>query len=392
MLPKFMLRNESGGNKSTGPRNPWDRKPDGGPPDLDEIVRNLRRRLGALFGRGGPRPAGGGGAVGGRPGVNWGIVAAAIVLAWLASGFYMVGAAEKAVVTRFGRFAGLAGEGPNWRIPWPIDARQLVNTQEFLSFTDRTRMLTLDQALVDINIAVQYRRLDPKAFVFNIVDPQQTLGEASESAIREIVGQSRLDFVLEKGRQEIAVKTRQLIQRTLDSYKSGLEIISVNLQDVSVPEQVAPSQKDAIKAREDKDRLRVEAETYSNDILPRARGTAQQQLLDAEAYRQRIVADAEGESSRFAQLAAAYEKAPAVTRERLYLETMETVLAGTSKVIVDTRGSGNMLYLPLDKLLERRTADTPRPTLPEVTVTPGPARAEPVDAAQDARTRARGNR
>jgi len=391
MFSKFTVRNESGGNKTPGPRNPWDRKPDSGPPDLDEIVRNVQRRLGGLFGRGGPRPVGGG-AAGGRPNINWGVVAAALVLAWLASGFYMVGAAEKAVVTRFGRYTGLAGEGPNWRIPWPVEARQLVNTQEFLSFTDRTRMLTLDQALVDINIAVQYRRVDPKAFVFNIVDPQQTLGEASESAIREIVGQSKLDFVLEKGRQEIAVKTRQLIQRTLDSYKSGLEIISVNLQDVSVPEQVAPSQKDAIKAREDKDRLRVEAETYSNDILPRARGTAERQLLDAEAYRQRIVADAEGESSRFAQLAAAYEKAPAVTRERLYLETMESVLSGTGKIIVDTRGTGNMLYLPLDKLLERRAAETPRTTLPEVTVTPGPARVESVDAAQDARSRARGNR
>jgi membrane protease subunit HflK len=262
-------------------------------------------------------------------------------------------------------------------------------------------MLTQDAALVDINVAVQYRRSDAKAFVFNIVDPERTLGEASESAIRESVGQSQLEFVLEKGRQEIAVRTRQLIQRTLDGYKSGLEVISVNLQDVNVPEQVAPSQKDAIKAREDKDRLRVEAETYSNDILPRARGTAERQLLDAEAYRQRVVADAEGESSRFAQVAAAYEKAPAVTRQRLYLETMENVLGNGGKVIVDVKGTGNMLYLPLDKLMEKHTAETPRTTvpsqLPEVTVSPttpaGPAaRTEPVDAAADARTRARGNR
>jgi membrane protease subunit HflK len=258
-------------------------------------------------------------------------------------------------------------------------------------------MLTQDEALVDINIAVQYRRVDPKAVAFNVVHPEQTLGDASESAIREIVGQSTLEYVLASGRQDIALKTRQLIQRTLDSYKSGLEIISVNLQDVSVPEQVAPSQKDAIKAREDKDRLRVEAETYSNDILPRARGTAQQQILDAEAYRQRVVADAEGESSRFAQLAAAYEKAPAVTRERLYLETMESVLGNpkTAKVLVDTKGTGNMLYLPLDKLLEKRAAGEPlraQPTLPEVTVTPAPTRGEAVDAAADARSRARGNR
>ena len=188
--------------------------------------------------------------------------------------------------------------------------------------------------------------------------------------------------------------TRQLIQKTLDSYKTGLEVIGVNLQDVSVPEQVAPSQKDAIKAREDKDRLRVDAETYSSDILPRARGTAERQLLDAEAYRQRIVADAEGEGSRFAQLAVAYEKAPAVTRQRLYLETMETVLGNTGKVFVDTKGNGNMLYLPLDKLLDRRGGDASKQptTLPEVTVTPNQAQKESVDAAADARTRARGNR
>ena len=326
---------------------------------------------------------------------------AALVGVWLASGFYVVGPAEKAVVTRFGRYTMTAGEGLNWRLPWPIETKQLVNTQEFLSFTDHTRMLTQDAALVDINVAVQYRRSDAKAFVFNIVDPERTLGEASESAIRESVGQSQLEFVLEKGRQEIAVRTRQLIQRTLDGYKSGLEVISVNLQDVNVPEQVAPSQKDAIKAREDKDRLRVEAETYSNDILPRARGTAERQLLDAEAYRQRIVADAEGESSRFAQVATAYEKAPVVTRQRLYLETMESVLSNSGKVIVDVKGTGNMLYLPLDKLMEKRANETPRTTapsqLPEVTVTPSaptaaPGRAEAVDAASDTRTRARGNR
>jgi membrane protease subunit HflK len=391
-----MSRNESGGSNNPGPRNPWDRRPDGGPPDLDEIVRNLRRRVSAWFGTRAPTTGGGDGGGGATPlgRISWGLVGAAAVAIWFASGFYLVGPAAKAVVTRFGHFERITGEGPNVRLPWPIESHQVVNTQEVLSFTDRTRMLTVDQALVVINIAVQYRRSDPQAFVFNSVDPQQTLGEVSESAIREIVGQNKLDFVLEQGRQQIAVRTRQLVQRTLDSYKSGLEVIGVNLQDVSVPEQVAPSQKDAIKAREDKDRLRVEAETYSNEILPRARGTAERQLLDAEAYRQRLVAEAEGEGSRFAQLAVAYEKAPAVTRQRLYLETMETVFGNGGKVYVDTRGNGNMLYLPLDKLLEKRVVEAPKPpvTLPEVTVTPNPAQKEPMDAAADARTRARGNR
>jgi len=373
--------NEPGGNKNPGPRNPWDRKPEG-PADLDEVVRNLKRRLQSMFGGRGPR--------GGANGVRLGWVGAVLVGVWLASGFYTVAPAEKAVVTRFGRFQQITSEGLNWRMPWPIESKQLVNTQEFVSFPDQQRMLTQDLALVDIKFAVQYRRAKPKDFVFSVVEPERTLGEAAESAIRESVAQSQLDWVLENGRQEIEVHARQLIQGILDTYKTGLEVLSVNLQDVKVPEQVAPAQKDAITAREDQRRSRGEAETYANDILPRARGEANERLLDAEAYRQAAVANAEGESARFAQLAAAYEKAPQVTRQRLYLETMETVLGNATKVIVDVKGTGNTIYLPLDKLLEKRSPDAPHAsTLPDVTVTPGPMR----DADQpDARGRARGSR
>ena len=391
-----MSWNESGGGKNPGPRNPWDRKPDSGPPDLDDIIRNLRRRLGGLLGRRGT-PAGGangGGTSGRASGIRLSYVFAVLIGAWLASGAYIVGPAEQALVTRFGRFAGIAEGGPKWHIPWPVESVQIINTQAFNSFTDRTRMLTQDAALVDIKMSVQFRRADPKAFVFNIVDPERTLGEASESAIRESVGQSQLEFVLEKGRQDIAVRTRQLIQKTLDSYKAGLEIISVNLEDVSVPEQVAGSQKDAIKAREDKDRFRVEADTYGAEILPGARGAAQRQLLDAEAYRQQLVAAAEGESSRFQQLAAAYEKAPAVTRQRLYIETMEQVFGSPGKVIVDLKGTGNTIYLPIDKLLEHHMPDASHAatTLPDVTVTPGAQRGDALDNTADARSRARGSR
>ena len=379
--------NESGGNQKPGPRNPWDRKPEG-PADLDEAVRNLKRKLGQLFG--GTGNAGGGNGLTARGG--W--LAALVVGLWLASGFYVVGPAEKAVVTRFGRFTQIASEGPNWHLPWPIESKVLVNTQEVLSFPDQTRMLTQDLALVDISFAVQYRRADPKAFVFSIVEPERTLGEASESAIREAVSQSALDRVLEKGRQEIAARTKERIQKTLDGYKSGLEVSSVNLQDVKVPEQVAPAQKDAIKAREDQERARIEAETYSNGLLPRARGDAQRQVLEAEAYRQAIVANAEGDSARFAQLAAAYEKAPVLTRQRLYIETLEAVLASATKVIVDVKGAGNTIYLPLDKLLEKRAQqDGSHPsTLQDVTVTPGPLRPDSVDSAGDLRSRSRGSR
>jgi membrane protease subunit HflK len=395
-----MSWNQSGGNKDSGPRNPWDRKPEGGPPDLDEVVRMLRRRLSGAFGGRGPRGNGRGGddeTPSGFGSGSFGLLAAAIIAVWFATGVYQVGPAEKAVVTRFGRFVRIEDSGLHPRWPWPIESKQIVNTQEFQSFTDHTRMLTQDAALVDINIAVQFRRADPKAYVFNIVDPERTLGEASESAIREAVGQRPLEVVLEKGRQEIAVRTRQLIQRTLDGYNSGLEIISVNLQDVNVPEQVAPSQKDAIKAREDKERLRVEADTYSNDILPRARGTAERQILDAEAYRQRVVADAEGEGSRFAQIAAAYEKAPAVTRQRLYLEAIEAVFGNAGKVLVDVKGTGNVMYLPLDKLLEKHgaAADAARGVaagLPDANPAPPAPKVDATDGAADARSRTRGNR
>ncbi len=388
-----MSTNDDGGPHKSGPRNPWDRQPESGPPDLSEILGNLKARL-LGRGRADARKSGGGGDEGtSREGASVGLIAAVIFGLWLASGCFLVGAAEQAVITRFGHFERISGEGPNYQLPWPIESRQVVNTQEVLSITDRSRMLTQDAALVDINIAVQYRRADPRAFVFNVVEPQTTLAEASESAIREIIGQTSLDLVLEQGRQEIALKTRALIQHTLDSYHSGIEVIGVNLQDVAVPEQVAPSQKDAIKAREDKDRLRVEAETYSNDILPKARGTAERQLLDAEAYRQQIVAEAEGESSRFAQLSVAYEKAPALTRQRLYLETMEEVLGRNGKVFVDAKGNGSNFYLPLDKLMEKRAPEGKRePTLPEVTVSPAPANPPAGSEGGDGRSRSRGSR
>jgi membrane protease subunit HflK len=240
---------------------------------------------------------------------------------------------------------------------------------------------------------VQYRRAEPVPYVFNVRDPETTLCEVSESAIREIVGRSTLDFVLEAGRQEITAKTRELVQRTLDSYKTGIEVTTVNLQGVSVPEQVQSSQRDAIKAREDRERLALEAQAYANDILPKAKGSAARQMEDSQAYKARIVADAEGEAERFSKLLEAYERNPAVTRQRLYYETMEEVLGSTNKVLVDTKGSGNVLYLPLDKMMERRT---PTLTLDEqrqvpATAAPRPAATEEAAATVESR-RERGTR
>jgi modulator of FtsH protease HflK len=347
--------------------NPWQRRPDKGPPDLDELLRRLQKRLRGLFGGGG---GGGDGTPGGGASlaINFGTIGAGLVALWILFGsFYLNEAAERSVITRFGKYVKTTSGGFNMRLPWPIDRRTVINVTEFRSFTDRTRMLTQDEALVDIDLAVQYRRADPVKFAFNVRDPEETLGEVSESAIREVIGQSKLDFVLEAGRQEISAKTKELVQRTIAAYNTGIEIISINLQGVSVPEQVAPAQKDAIKAREDKERSTLSAETYANDIVPKARGAAVSVVEGARAYRSRVIADAEGETSRFLALATEYQRAPAVTRERLYLETMEQVLGSATKVLVDVEGTGNMVYLPLDKLVEQRgqqrgAVDTP-PTL-----------------------------
>lgn len=338
-------------------RNPWGNRPDKGAADLDEALRNLQRKLSGMLGGGG---AGGGdgnrGDAGGMMrGFGVGTVALVLLAIWAATGLYKVDAAERAVVTRFGDYVATTEPGLRWHMPWPIETRQIINVESVEGFSNQTRMLTSDENLVDINIAVQYRRADPVAYAFNVREPESTLGEVSESAIREIVGRSTLDFVLEQGRQEITAKTRELIQRTLDSYQSGIEVTTANLQGVSVPDQVQSAQRDAIKAREDKERLGLEAQAYANDILPKAKGSAARQMEDSQAYKARIVADAEGEASRFAQLLEAYERAPGVTRQRLYYETMEEVLGNTNKVLVDTKGTGNMIYLPLDKLLERRS-------------------------------------
>jgi membrane protease subunit HflK len=378
-------------------RNPWGNRPSQGPKDLDEALRNLQRKLSAMFGggNGGDEGGGSGGAEGGGSamirGFGFATVVAVLLVIWALTGIYKVDAAERAVVTRFGQFARTAGPGINMHLPWPIEARQIVNVESVESFSDQTRMLTSDENLVDINIAVQYRRAEPVPFVFNVREPEATLGEVSESAIREVVGRSKLEFVLEAGRQEITAKTKELIQRTLDSYKTGIEVTTVNLQGVNVPDRVKSSQRDAIKAREDKERLGLEAQAYANDILPKAKGSAARQFEDASAYRSRMVADAEGEASRFTQLLESYERAPGVTRQRLYYETMEEVFGNTNKVLVDTKGTGNMIYLPLDKLLERRipmqTLDQQRQAPATMQQAPAAEPAATVESSRDRGTR-----
>ena len=363
-------------------RNPWGNRPEKGAADLDEALRNLQKKLSGMFGGGGGDSGDSGGGNAAMRGFGVGTVVVILLLVWAATGTYVVDAAERGIVTRFGQYVETTEPGLRWHLPWPIEARQIVNVESVEGFSDQTRMLTSDENLVDINFAVQYRRAEPVQYAFSVRSPEETLGEVSESAIREVVGQSNLDFVLEAGRQEITAKTRDLIQRTLDAYKTGIEVTTVNLQGVSVPEQVQSSQRDAIKAREDKERLALEAQAYSNDILPKARGFAARQAADAQAYKSRVVADAEGEAARFTQLSEAYKRAPGVTRQRLYYETMEEVFSNSNKVLVDTKGTGNMIYLPLDKLMEKRA---PVPTLDQQRQT-SPSQSVPVAPAADERS------
>jgi membrane protease subunit HflK len=364
-----MAWNEPGGEK----RNPWNR-PQQSQNDLDDVLRNLQRRLAALFGRGG-----GSGSGTGQASLNFGrglgAVLALIGAVWIASGVYRVDAQERAVILRFGKYVQTMGPGYNWHLPWPIERRIIVNVSQQYSVRDDARMLTADTNLVEVTSAVQYTQPDPLKYLFKVKGVEETLTQVSESAMREAVGQASLDRALAFD-PSITDRARVLLQRTLDNYDIGIHIVSVTLGEVIVPEPVQDAQRDAIKADKDRQRYQQDAETYRNDVVPRARGAAAKEILDAEAYRLQVLALARGETSRFDQVLSQYEHAPAVTRERMYLETMENVYKNSRKVIVDTKNGGNMLYLPIDKLISTAPQSI---TMPNDTLTV-PARAPEAQA------------
>ena len=349
-----MAWNESGdGNDPKGPRDPkdpWGGR-DQGPADLDKIIRDWQRRLRSAFG--GKGGGGGGGPAGGNTGIA--IIIVLALVAWGLTGLYRVDEAERGLVLRFGDYQATTMPGLHWHIPYPIETVEKVNVGAVSRFEQTSQMLTGDENFVLVDLAVQYRRIDPIAFRFNVRNADETLDEVSESAIREVVGKSTLDEILLENQAEIADRTQDLIQRTLDLYEAGITVISVNLQKVQFPNQVRDAVQDAVKAREDKERLRLEAEAYTNDIIPRARGQAARMREDALAYRDRLIANAEGEAARFELLLAEYQAAPEVTRERLYIESIEDVLQRSSKILLDAEGSGNLLYLPIDKLMQRQS-------------------------------------
>jgi membrane protease subunit HflK len=358
-----MAWNEPGGEK----RNPWNR-PQQSQNDLDDVLRNFQRRLAALFGRGG----GGVGAGQGSPNFNKGLgsVLVLIAAAWIGSGVYRVDAQERAVILRFGKFEQITGPGYNWHLPWPIERKIIVNVSRQYSVTDDASMLTSDTNLVEVKSAVQYTQPDPLKLLFKVRDVEETLNQVSESAMREAVGQASLDKALAFD-PSITDRARVLLQRTLDAYDMGIRILSVNLTDVNVPEAVQDAQRDAIKADKDRQRYQQEAELYRNDVLPRARGEAAKQVQDAEAYQLQVLAIAQGETSRFDQVLEQYDRSPAVTRERMFLDTMSNVYKNSRKVIVDTKAGNSMMYLPLDKLI---AAGPQSIAMPNDTMTVAPAR------------------
>ncbi|MCB1825458.1 MAG: FtsH protease activity modulator HflK [Candidatus Competibacteraceae bacterium] len=390
-----MAWNEPGG----GNRDPWSGGGrDQGPPDLDEVIRKLSDKFGALLGgrRGGDGGGGGSGSSGsGFAGVGL-VVGLIALVGWLIASIYIVNEGERGVVLRFGRYLETTLPGPHLRL-FPIDRVEIVNVEQrrfreigyrsggnggrqaaIRSVPKEALMLTQDENIVDVRLAVQYQVKDPRAYLFHLIDPESVLVQVVESAARETIGKSTMDFVLTEGRSDIVADIKTLSQRILDSYGpdqasgevpavagkkaprvdagesqggAGLQIVTVVLQDAQPPEEVQDAFADAIKAREDEQRLKNEAEAYANEVIPKARGQAARRLQEAAAYKEQVVAQAQGEASRFDQLLSAYQKAPEVTRERLYLETLESVLSQTSKVLVDVKGTNNLLYLPLDRLL-----------------------------------------
>jgi membrane protease subunit HflK len=367
-----MSWNESGNGK-----DPWKRKDDE-PNDLDQIVQNWQKRLGAILG-------GGGGGRGGPSSGGGFFLAFLLVVAWLVTGFYRIDEAERGVVQRFGAYTETTMPGLHWHIPYPVEVVDKVNANAVSNFPYSTEMLTADEQYVFIDMVVQYRRTDPVKYSFEVDNPEGTLEDVTESALREVVGTSELEVLIAARRDEIATRTRDVLQNTLDSYGAGLTVTSISLETVNYPSAVQDAVDDAQKARNDSERYVLEADAYARDVIPKARGDAARMIQDAEAYRARVIADAQGEAARFEALLTEYQKAPEVTRERLYIDAIEEVYGRSNKVFLDSSSSGNLLYLPVDQLMRQgsrsasqgegsRASDSPLPSQQR-----SEALAEPVD-------------
>jgi membrane protease subunit HflK len=342
----------------------WGKKNSGGPPDLDELWRRFNQKLNSMFG--GKGGAGGGSPMpgGGKMAAGLGLIPILVVLIWLGSGFYIVNEGERGVVLRFGKFVETTQPGPRWHLPFPIESVEVVNLQQVRTvevgyranvkskMLKESLMLTDDENIIDIQFAVQYILKSPEDYLFNNRHPDDSVHQAAETAIREIVGKSKMDFVLYEGRAEIATRAAKLMQEILDRYKTGISISKVTMQNAQPPEQVQAAFDDAVKAGQDRERAKNEGQAYANDVIPRARGAASRLLEESLGYKQRVIANAQGDASRFKQILVEYSKAPKVTRDRMYLDTVQQMMTNSSKVLVDQKGGNNLLYLPLDKLIQ----------------------------------------
>jgi membrane protease subunit HflK len=357
----------------------WGRRPGQGPPDLDEIWRDFNKKLNALFGR---RGGGGGDAPQGpsvkKFGGGAGLLLGLIFLVWVASGFYIVPEGQRGIVLRFGKLLETSMPGPRWHLPYPIESAEVVNVAGVRSVEVGYRnnvkskvlkeslMLTDDENIVDVQFAVQYILKNPTDYLFNNRVPDDSVLQAAETAIREIVGKSSMDFVIFEGRAEVAAKAHKLMQEILDRYGTGINISKVTMQNAQPPEQVQAAFDDAVKAGQDRERQKNEGQAYANDVVPKAKGMAARLTQEAEGYRQRVIEQAEGDASRFRQVVAEYNKAPQVTRDRLYIEAMQQIMSNTTKVLVDQKGGNNLIYLPLDRIMQMSGA--------------GPGAAKPAEA------------
>ncbi|HET8747503.1 MAG TPA: FtsH protease activity modulator HflK [Ramlibacter sp.] len=390
-------------NDGTGPNQ--------GPPDLDELWRDFNRKLGGLFG--GRRGGGfGGGGNGGNfqpdmksAGVGAGLIAIVVVLIWLATGIFIVQEGQQAVITRFGRYHATVGAGFNWRLPYPIERHEVVYVTQIRSVDvgrdnviratglKESAMLTEDENIVEIKFAVQYRLNDARAWLFNSKNPQEAVVQAAETSVREVVGKMKMDLALAEERDQIAPRVRTLMQQILDRYQIGVEVVGINLQQGGVrpPEQVQSAFDDVLRAGQERERAKNEAQAYANDVIPRAVGAASRLQQEAEGYKARIVAQAQGDSQRFKLLLAEYQRAPQVTRDRLYLESMQQIYGNVTKVLVESRQGGNMLFLPLDKIMQQVAAGgaaAPQQQHENAVPQPSPASGPPSsNSTTDARTR-----
>ncbi|HET9735153.1 MAG TPA: FtsH protease activity modulator HflK [Burkholderiales bacterium] len=384
-----MSLNDPNWGRQGGSRGPGGNQ---GPPDLDELWRNFNRRLNDLFGR---RGGGGGDRVPQPPsgkmlGGGAGVLIALVLAVWLASGFYIVDAASRGVVLTFGKFNQETEPGLRWRLPYPIQSHEIVNLAQVrtleVGYRNNVRtkvlkealMLTDDENIVDLQFAVQYVVTDAQAWLFNNRRPEEVAMQTAEASMREVIGKSKMDSILYEGQDNIANQAQVLMQQVLDRYRTGIALSRITIQNAQPPEQVQAAFDDAVKAGQDRERQKNEGQAYANDVIPRARGNAARLMEEAQGYRQRVIANAEGEASRFRQVLAEYAKAPAVTRERIYIETLQQILSSTSKILVDTKASGNLLYLPLDKLMQQSgTAGTPSEAQASQRATPEPAETGP---------------